>query len=69
MHAKPGLLGPLCRIENWCEVEEVEELLLDAKKYKELLDLYNGKGRHEKAIALLQRWVLVFPFPAEAGAG
>lgn len=31
LHAKPGLLGPLCRIENWCEVEEVEELLLDAK--------------------------------------
>lgn len=55
LHAKPGLLGPLCRIENWCEVEEVEELLLDAKKYKELLDLYNGKGRHEKAINLLQR--------------
>jgi len=31
LHAKPGLLGPLCRIENWCEVEEVEELLLEAK--------------------------------------
>ena len=31
LHAKPGLLGPLCRIENWCEVEEVEELLLAAK--------------------------------------
>jgi tetratricopeptide (TPR) repeat protein len=30
LHAKPGLLGPLCRIENWCEVEEVEELLLEA---------------------------------------
>ena len=28
---KHGLLGPLCRIENWCEVEEVEELLLEAK--------------------------------------
>ena len=54
LHAKPGLLGPLCRIENWCEVEEVEELLLEAKKYNELLDLYNGKGQHEKAIKLLQ---------------
>jgi hypothetical protein len=23
----PGLLGSLCRIENWCEVSEVEALL------------------------------------------
>lgn len=28
---KPVMVGPLCRIENWCEVEEVEELLLNAK--------------------------------------
>lgn len=55
LQAKPGLLGPLCRIDNWCEVEEVEELLLDAKKYSELLDLYNGKGQHEKAIKMLQK--------------
>lgn len=55
LHAKPGLLGPLCRIENWCEVEEVEELLLEAKKYRELLDLYNGKAMHQKALRLLQR--------------
>ncbi|KAK9894896.1 hypothetical protein P389DRAFT_211571 [Cystobasidium minutum MCA 4210] len=55
LHAKPGLLGPLCRIENWCEVEEVEELLLEAKKYRELLDLYNGKQMHEKALKLLRR--------------
>lgn len=31
LYSKPGLLGPLCRIENWCIVEEVEELLLEAK--------------------------------------
>lgn len=29
--SKPVMVGPLCRIENWCEVEEVEELLLAAK--------------------------------------
>lgn len=28
---KPVMVGPLCRIENWCEVEEVEQLLLNAK--------------------------------------
>ncbi|GEM08903.1 rab guanyl-nucleotide exchange factor [Rhodotorula toruloides] len=52
---KPVMVGPLCRIENWCEVAEVEELLLDAKKYRELLDLYNGKNMHEKAVELLKR--------------
>lgn len=24
---RPGLLGSLCRLDNWCEVEEVEEVL------------------------------------------
>ncbi|BGP49482.1 Vacuolar morphoproteinsis protein 6 [Rhodotorula kratochvilovae] len=52
---KPVMVGPLCRIENWGEVEEVEELLLDAKKYRELLDLYNGKNMHEKAVELLKQ--------------
>ncbi|KAJ8293712.1 Vam6/Vps39-like protein [Rhodotorula toruloides] len=52
---KPVMVGPLCRIENWCEVAEVEELLLDAKKYRELLDLYNGKNMHGKAVEMLKR--------------
>ena len=26
---RPVLVGSLCRIQNWCEVEEVEELLLE----------------------------------------
>ena len=28
---RPSLLGSLCRLENWCEVEEVKELLTEAK--------------------------------------
>ena len=28
---RPSLLGSLCRLENWCEVEEVKELLTNAK--------------------------------------
>ncbi|GAA5987416.1 hypothetical protein JCM10908_001946 [Rhodotorula pacifica] len=52
---RPVMIGPLCRIENWCEVEEVEELLLEAKKYRELLDLYNGKNMNGKAVELLKR--------------
>ena len=26
---RPGLLGPLCSLDNWCEVQEVEEVLME----------------------------------------
>ncbi|GAA6019853.1 hypothetical protein JCM11491_004841 [Sporobolomyces phaffii] len=55
LETKAIMIGPLCRIENWCEVEEVEELLLQAKKRRELLDLYNGKSMHSKAVKLLRQ--------------
>ncbi|THH21289.1 hypothetical protein EW146_g228 [Bondarzewia mesenterica] len=51
---RPGLLGPLCRRDNWCEVEEVEEVLAAREKYTELIDLYNGKKMHAKALDLLR---------------
>ncbi|EMD34098.1 hypothetical protein CERSUDRAFT_141580 [Gelatoporia subvermispora B] len=51
---KPSLLGPLCRIGNWCEVEEVEEVLRAHEKYSELIFLYNGKRMHAKALDLLR---------------
>jgi hypothetical protein len=28
---RPTMLGPLCRLPNWCEVELVEGLLMEAK--------------------------------------
>lgn len=28
MVIRPGLIGSLCRQPNWCEVEEVEEILM-----------------------------------------
>ncbi|KAF9509816.1 hypothetical protein BS47DRAFT_1411338 [Hydnum rufescens UP504] len=40
---RPGLVGSLCRLDNWCEVSEVEEVLRERK----------GKKMHEKALALL----------------
>lgn len=52
---KPGLLGPLCRVENWCEVDQVEELLLDRKRFSELISLYGGKEMHDKALQLLRK--------------
>ncbi len=53
---KPGLIGPLCRIENWCEVEQVEELLKERKKFSELIALYGGKEMHSKALGLLRQF-------------
>ncbi|KAJ6570100.1 hypothetical protein DFH09DRAFT_1465283 [Mycena vulgaris] len=51
---RPGLLGSLCRIPNWCEVSELEEELRARKKFAELRDLYNGKKMHRKALDLLK---------------
>ncbi|KAJ9116996.1 hypothetical protein QFC22_004654 [Naganishia vaughanmartiniae] len=42
---RPSLVGSLCRIENWCEVEEVEELLKER----------SGKRMHQKALDLLRQ--------------
>ncbi|KAF9223920.1 hypothetical protein BS17DRAFT_781417 [Gyrodon lividus] len=52
---RPSMLGPLCRLPNWCEVVEVEEELRAREKYAELIFLYNGKKMHTKALKLLQQ--------------
>lgn len=31
LKTKPGLIGPLCRVRNWCKVEEVEGVLEERK--------------------------------------
>ncbi|KAL0955078.1 hypothetical protein HGRIS_003995 [Hohenbuehelia grisea] len=50
-----GMLGPLCRLPNWCEVSEVEEELRAREKFAELIYLYNGKKMHPKALGLLRQ--------------
>ncbi|CAH7669407.1 vacuolar sorting protein 39 domain 1-domain-containing protein [Phakopsora pachyrhizi] len=40
---KPTMLGPLCRLPNWCKSDEVETLLTEAKRHCKLLDLYHDK--------------------------
>ncbi|KAF9815620.1 hypothetical protein IEO21_04480 [Rhodonia placenta] len=51
---RPGLLGPLCRLPNWCEVSEVEEVLRAREKFSELIFLYNGQKMHGEALHLLR---------------
>ncbi|RUS27613.1 hypothetical protein BC938DRAFT_482993 [Jimgerdemannia flammicorona] len=55
MMTNDALVGPLLRVQNSCDVEECEVLLLEKKKYKELVDLYNGKGLHRKSLELLSK--------------
>ncbi|KAF8841813.1 hypothetical protein BDN67DRAFT_900734 [Paxillus ammoniavirescens] len=52
---RPSMLGPLCRLPNWCEVGEVEEELRAREKYAELIFLYNGKKMHANALKLLRQ--------------
>ncbi|KIJ07903.1 hypothetical protein PAXINDRAFT_164538 [Paxillus involutus ATCC 200175] len=52
---RPSMLGPLCRLANWCDVGEVEEELRAREKHAELIYLYNGKKMHAKALKLLQQ--------------
>ncbi|EJD37691.1 hypothetical protein AURDEDRAFT_116691 [Auricularia subglabra TFB-10046 SS5] len=51
---RPTLVGPLCRIENWCEVVEVEEELRARGMFTDLIDLYAGKKMHDQALRLLK---------------
>ncbi|KAF8975925.1 Vam6/Vps39-like protein [Entomortierella lignicola] len=48
------LVGSLLRVNNYCNIEETESLLMKHKKYKELVDFYRGKGQHLKALELLE---------------
>ncbi|KAJ2312385.1 Vacuolar morphogenesis protein 6 [Coemansia sp. RSA 2705] len=54
LECSPGLLGPLLRVKNYCDVEQSEGLLLEHKRYLELVDLYHGKGLYRNALQLLQ---------------
>ncbi|KAI8322962.1 hypothetical protein GQ54DRAFT_316864 [Martensiomyces pterosporus] len=54
LECSPGLLGPLLRVKNHCDVEQSERLLLEHKRYSELVDLYHGKGLYRNALQLLQ---------------
>ncbi|KAJ2556243.1 Vacuolar morphogenesis protein 6 [Coemansia sp. RSA 1933] len=54
LECSPGLLGPLLRVRNYCDVEQSEGLLIEHKRYMELVDLYHGKGLYRNALQLLQ---------------
>ena len=49
-----ALVGPLVRVRNSCDPEEVEFLLREKGKMDELLDFFLTKGLYEKALIFLE---------------
>lgn len=48
------LVGPLVRVDNYCDVETVRTTLLELGKWKELTAFLSGKSRHDEALELLR---------------
>ena len=55
IETRPALIGSLCRLENYCQPEEVEQSLLERKKFSELISLYKSKGMHQRSLDLLYK--------------
>jgi len=50
---RPGLLGPLCRVDNWCEVSEVEEAL--AAREVSFVAVFHGGPARSLAVLEIHR--------------
>ncbi|KAJ3124851.1 Vam6/Vps39-like protein [Nowakowskiella sp. JEL0407] len=58
-----ALVSIFLRVPNVCELDESEALLLDRKKYSELIDLYRGKGLHRRALQFMVDNEAIIPKP------
>ena len=56
MFVSPSFAGPLFRIENFCDPEVVNEKLIEAGRYNDLVDFFYGKKLHKEALELLQKF-------------
>ena len=56
MFVSPSFAGPLFRIDNFCDPNVVNEKLLEADRYNDLIDYFNGKKLHRPALELLKRF-------------
>ncbi|KAF3925713.1 hypothetical protein AA313_de0205398 [Arthrobotrys entomopaga] len=54
MFTNSSLVGPLVRVENFCDPEVVHEKLVETGKFKELVDYLANKKLHDKALILLK---------------
>ena len=56
MFVSPSFAGPLFRIDNFCDPEVVNEKLLEAGRYNDLVDFFHGKKLHQQALELLKKF-------------
>jgi len=56
MFVSPSFAGPLFRIDNFCDPEVVNEKLIEAGRYIDLVDFFCGKKLHHEALELLKKF-------------
>lgn len=56
MFASPSLVGPLFRIDNFCDPDVVNEKLIETGRYTDLVDFFYGKKLHRQALQLLKKF-------------
>lgn len=56
MFASPSLVGPLFRIDNFCDPDVVKEKLIETGRYNDLVDFFYGKKLHRQALELLKKF-------------
>ena len=56
MFVSPSFAGPLFRIDNFCDPDVVNERLIEAHRYNDLVDFFYGKKLHRAALELLKRF-------------
>lgn len=56
MFVSPSFAGPLFRIDNFCDPDVVNEKLIEAGRYNDLVDFFYGKKLHRQALELLRRF-------------
>ncbi|KAK4693702.1 Vam6/Vps39-like protein vacuolar protein sorting-associated protein 39, partial [Lecanoromycetidae sp. Uapishka_2] len=55
MFVSPSFAGPLFRIDNFCDPDVVNEKLIEAGRYNDLVDFFYGKKLHYQALDLLKK--------------
>lgn len=56
MSVSPSFAGPLFRIDNFCDPDVVNDKLIEAGRYNDLIDFFYGKKLHREALELLERF-------------
>ena len=56
MFVSPSFAGPLFRIDNFCDPDVVNERLIEAHRYNDLVDFFYGKKLHRQGLELLKKF-------------